>query len=72
MKLDAETKREFFRPVSAQLSSASGSVLEPEVVELPGKECVHISKAMVAWLTGWEPGVSAARSQVFRVARHFR
>lgn len=39
MKLDPQTKKEFFRP------SACG--LEPELVELPGKECVHLSKAMV-------------------------
>ena len=34
--------QEFFRP------SACG--LEPELVELPGKECVHLSKAMAAGL----------------------
>ncbi|CAK8993020.1 1-aminocyclopropane-1-carboxylate oxidase 1 (ACC oxidase 1) (Ethylene-forming enzyme) (EFE) [Durusdinium trenchii] len=65
MKLDAETKREFFRPVSAQLSSASGSVLEPEVVELPGKECVHISKAMVDAPSA-RPGADCAARAAFR------
>jgi len=39
MKLDPQTKKEFFRP------NACG--LEPEKMELPGKECVHLSKAMV-------------------------
>eukprot|EP00435_Cladocopium_sp_Y103_P057614 s616_g19.t3 len=55
MKLDPQTKKdawgwwEFFRP------SACG--LEAEVVELPGKECVHLSKEMVERL-----GECAARA----------